>query len=810
MSDNPFAAMQTRLDRNHPRVKKARLGRMLLRPTNANIINIAIALGVVSSIAGFIISFPLVGLIASPTLVLIMLKLWANGELREMPAYFPQAKPQVLDLHLALDRRVLGRLDDADTPQQIWKAVRGMWRQRFFSDRYGIGYEIFDTKLSDDPAVGQAVWDRAYELAKREGQDSITGATITVALLSTIHGYDDYLAELHLEPSDLVIGIDWQRHIELLVERIRNKSSFGGLARDWASGYTPILNRLGHNMSLDVQNGGFLSRFIPAQRQTVDQMIATLSGAARPNVVLVGGNGVGKSTLVYDFTQRLLLDPHVPKNIRYHKVISVNAPLLISQVSDSKTLESIILGVLAEARAAKNVIIFFDRAELFFQSGTGKIDLSSILLPAIENGSVRMIFAMGDNEWHTLSANSTALASLLNYQVAAEPDQENTMRIMQDQALLIEAKHGITFMYQSLLEAYRLSERYVHDLAFPGKAIRVLEAAVNFADAGMVTEASIQQSLESTLGVKVQGASKEEKQALLNLEDQIHERMINQTRAVKVVSDALRRARSGVGNPNKPIGTFLFLGPTGVGKTELAKALSHAYFGGDYRIVRVDMNEFVRSEDVSRLLAPAVEQGTSLLASIRKQPFSVVLFDEIEKAHPDVVNVFLQLLDEGIMRDTANREVSFRDAIVIATSNAGADMIREHIEKGEELEQFEKQFMNDLINSNQFRPEFLNRFDETVLFRPLKPEELLLVVDLLIEGVNKTLARQKVGVALTDNAKKWLVDNGYDARLGARPLRRMVQRSVENIVARKILQSDFKPGSTLTLDADDLANADEA
>ncbi len=808
-NDATFASMKSVYDHNNIRAKKARLGRSLLRPTSVAIARILVLVGMVATVAGFYVGSPFAGVVASPTIVLIMIMVWAHGELKHLGALFPIQKPQTLELHLVLDKRVLGRIEKAETPQEIWSGIRGMWRQRFFSVRYGLGFDVFDKELSDDPAVGQAVWDRAYELAKREGQDSITGATITVALLSTIHGYDDYLASLHLEPKDLIVGIDWQRHIELVVERAQKRSSFGGLARDWASGYTPGLNLLGHNMSKEIQFSGFLSRFIPSQHKVVEQMIATLSGAARSNIALVGNSGVGKSTLVYTLAQMILMDHKTPSNIRYHQIVTINASSILSQANERISVESIVLNLLAEARAAKNIILYFDRAELFFQRGTGKVDLSSLLLPVIENGNLRIIMSFDNNQWQHLSSTNTALTSLMNFQAAAEPDKETTLRIMEDQILLIEAKHQVTFTYQSLLEAYRLAERYVHDLSFPGKAIRVLEASVNYAQQGIITESSIQQSLETSLGVKIQGATKDEKKALLNLEDEIHKRMINQTRAVKVVSDSLRRARSGVSNPNKPIGTFLFLGPTGVGKTELSKSLSEVYFGDNHPIVRIDMNEYVRSEDVSRLLAVATEEGTSLLAQIRKQPFSVVLFDEIEKAHPDVVNVFLQLLDEGMMRDSSNREVSFRDAIVIATTNAGSDIIRKQIEDDKKLEDFEKQFIDELIDSNQFRPEFINRFDETVLFRPLTKDELLKVVDLLINGVNKTLARQKVGVDLTDKAKQWLVDNGYDARLGARPLRRMVQRTVENIVAKKLLESEFKPGSMLTLDAGDLEEAHE-
>jgi ATP-dependent Clp protease ATP-binding subunit ClpA len=271
---------------------------------------------------------------------------------------------------------------------------------------------------------------------------------------------------------------------------------------------------------------------------------------------------------------------------------------------------------------------------------------------------------------------------------------------------------------------------------------------------------------------------------------------------VGVVSDALRRARAGVRNENRPIGTFLFLGPTGVGKTELAKALADVYFGGENRMVRLDLNEFVGAEDVTRLIADGANDPSSLTAQVMKQPFSVVLLDEIEKAHPNVLATLLQLLDEGILRDIKNREVSFRDTIVIATSNAGADRIREYIERGYSLEQFEPKFIDELINSNQFRPEFLNRFDEIVTFRPLGKEELVQVIDLILAGINKTLALQKISVDVAQDAKLFLVDKGYDPRLGARPMRRIVQRAVENTVAKQMLSGSVAPGSVITISLD--------
>lgn len=281
--------------------------------------------------------------------------------------------------------------------------------------------------------------------------------------------------------------------------------------------------------------------------------------------------------------------------------------------------------------------------------------------------------------------------------------------------------------------------------------------------------------------------------------------MVNQVRAVSVVSDALRRARAGVRNQNRPIGTFLFLGPTGVGKTELSKALADVYFGGEGKMVRIDLNEYVRPEDVTRLIADGADDPSSLTAQVMKQPFSVVLLDEIEKAAPEVLATLLQMLDEGILRDVRNREVSFRDAIIIATSNAGADRIREYIERGYQVEQFEQQFIDELISSNQFRPEFLNRFDEIVVFRPFKKEELIQVLDLILVSVNKTLEPQKVSVEVDDKAKHILVDKGYDPRLGARPMRRVVQKAVENTVAKQMLSGAVNPGDVIHITGNQVA-----
>ena len=290
---------------------------------------------------------------------------------------------------------------------------------------------------------------------------------------------------------------------------------------------------------------------------------------------------------------------------------------------------------------------------------------------------------MDEQKFLKISQNKPSLTNSLNRIKVAPTNFDDTMRILEDDIISIEYKRNITYTYQALKRSYDLASRYIYDIVMPGQASKLLKEAANYAVNQVVSEESIIKTVESTMNVKVGNASSvEEKEKLLHLEELIHQRMINQTKAVSAVANAIRRARSGVRNQNRPIGTFLFLGPTGVGKTELAKALSEIYFNGENNLIRIDLNEYVMAEDVNRLIASGAENPNSLTAQVMKNPFSVILLDEIEKAHPNVLTTLLQLLDEGILRDFNNREISFRDSIVIATSNAMADRIREYIERG--------------------------------------------------------------------------------------------------------------------------------
>lgn len=772
------------------RAAKARLSLRITKPVRIGLIAIAV-LFVVAGGALIYEKMSIGWFVTSLAAIPFMLYEWWKRNLQKIPARSGTAADDILVSN------ILGHLSDHPTPKQIAQATGSVNGGHFFALRFGITPDFLLNITTDDVSQTQTIWQHAFDIKESTGSEQITGAVLAVAILRSFDQYESLLAHMQLDLDDLLNGVRWFNHLQDLIAKTKVPHRTGGIARDFSFGYTPLLKRFGQNVSLQASGG--LRVELDAHQAALDQLVDVFGTGGRQNAALVGEAGVGKTTIVHAFAERILdAKAKIPENLRFRQVFILDSASLIAAAPGRGELEGLVMQVLGEAYSAKNIIICLDNAQLFFEEAIGSVDLTNVLLPILEAGSLRVILTMDEQRYLQIGQRNPSLINALNRISIAPASRDETIAVMQDQLIVTEFQRNVSYMYQALAEAYRLSERYVHDLAMPGRALKLLESAASYGDGGVITANSVQAAIEQTMDIKVGVASgDDEREKLLNLENLIHERMINQTRAVQVVSDALRRARAGVRNENRPIGTFLFLGPTGVGKTELSKALADVYFGGEDRMIRLDLNEYVRPEDVSRLIADGADDPTSLTAQAMKQPFSVVLLDEIEKAHPQVLTTLLQLLDEGILRDIKNREVSFRDAIIIATSNAGADRIREYIDRGYNLQDFEQKFTDELISSNQFRPEFLNRFDEIVIFRPLEKPELVQVIDLILKGINKQMALQKISIHVADDAKLYLVEKGYDPRLGARPMRRIVQRAVENLVAKQMLTGSVAPGSVI-------------
>lgn len=733
-----------------------------------------------------------IGLSAWP----LMLAIWERRYLNDLPA----AHGDSIDARIESD--ILGRLPRDLNPKNLSEQLAHVQSAQFLMVRSGISPGMLSQVLTSDNDSIPLVWSAARDM---QPNGVIRASTLVAALTKTSPALVQLLPHLQLDEADLPKLAEWYNHLDMLIRHHKRPVRSGGIARDWSFGYLQLLDRFGVNVSSQVSARNS-SVDLESHRDALDYLVQTFGSGGRQNVALVGPLGSGKTTIVRAFAAELLrADADVPYHLKFRQVISLDAGSLISVARGRGDLENLLNQLLLEAYHAKNVILCLDDAELFFEEGVGSVDVSNVLLPVLDGGGLRIILTMDEQRWLQIAARNPALANLLNRVTIKPSSPEETILVMQDQLVMLEYRHKVTYMYQAVKEAMRLSDRYFYDQAQPGKALRLLEMAASFAENGLVTGRSVQQSIERTQGVKV-GAINDasEKEILLNLEDLIHQRMINQTRAVSVVCDALRRARAGVRNEQRPVGTFLFLGPTGTGKTELAKSLATVYFGGEDHLIRLDLNEFVRADDVSRLIADGADDPMSLSAQVMKQPFSVILLDEIEKAHSTVLTALLQVLDEGVLHDIKGREVSFRDTIFIATSNAGADQIRQHVEAGDDLEQLQDTLQNELITSGQFRPEFMNRFDEIVLFKPLGKEELFQIIDLIVAGTNKTLEPQKISLVVEDAAKEKLVELGYDPKLGARPLRRAVQRSVESLVAKQVLSGEAQAGDVVTITADDI------
>ena len=796
--------MNSSFNPQNPRIKLARQKHALNTPAviilNCLVLILLLGSGITLIILHISIGWTLIGFSIIP----FMLIFWIKNALDTIPIGKTKTFTDLLSEDLLL------LLNDQLTPAELTKIIPKTKSGVFLMTRFGLPITFFEQIINYLPASTEPIYSSTLTLREKTNSETITGAILAVAIIENVPSYEQLLNQLQLSSSDLYQGIIWYNYLNGIVEGTQKPPHSGGIARDFAFGFTPTLQRFAVNLS--TRYTGSANRIQQAENtEIIQKIIDTFSHPGRQNVALIGAYGSGRSTIVSSLAETLMnADSKVPTNLKYRQIYSLDAPSLISAAKNEGEIEYLMIKILNEIYSAKNIILCLDNAHLFFEEGPGSIDITNLLVPVLEAGNIRIIMIMDDQRFLEISAKNPALASTLNKIIVNPSNREETLKILMDQAPVLEYQKHVIYTYRALTEAYRLSEQYIHDVEMPGRAKLLLESAASFAINGAVTAASVQNAVEKSYGVKVKVAdTNEDRDKLLNLEQLIHAHMVDQTEAVSAVANALRRAGAGVKNQSRPIGTFLFLGPTGVGKTELAKTLSRVYFNGEDNIIRLDMNEFVSADDVNRLIRDGASDALSLTAQVMKQPFAVVLLDEIEKAHPSVLTTLLQVLDEGILRDEKNREVSFRDTIIIATSNAGANEIREQITAGTPIEQFKEQLIEQLISSGEFKPEFLNRFDEICLFKPLSKEDLVQVLDLIIASTNKTLEPQKISVTVTPEAKQILIDRGYDPKMGARPMRRIVQKTVENIVAAAILSGFAQPGSTLTIDPDALTTQSE-
>ena len=596
--------------------------------------------------------------------------------------------------------------------------------------------------------------------------------------------------------------------------------------------------------------------------EETDRVIHILCRRMKNNPCLVGDPGIGKTAIVEGLAIRIAGN-RVPEPLKGHRIMMLNIGAMLAGAKFRGEFEERMKNTIEEVRSKGNIILFIDELHTLVGTGSmaGTMDAANILKPVLARGEVQVIGASTPSEYRKHIEGDSSLERRFQPILIQEPTREEAEAILMGIKSRYEDFHSVLITTGAVQAACRLSERYISDRFLPDKAIDLMDeaaAAVRLRELKSVEEDDsrvsildgplrtgidslhvslrVQEELSGLLwgkttstsnkkpevtmediasvvarwtGIPVRQLTREESEQLLHLEKDLHHRVIGQNEAIKAVAQSIRRARAGLKDPKRPSGSFIFLGPTGVGKTELARALAEYLFGNEDTLIRVDMSEYMERHTVSRMFgAPpgyvGFDSAGQLTEKVRRRPYSVVLFDEIEKAHPDVFNALLQVIEDGILTDSHGRTVSFRNCIVIMTSNIGTYRIQRNQKIGyfpahpeEAYERMKETLLEELKRT--VKPEFLNRVDEIVVFQRLTKDELLDIANLMIVQIQGRLNERNISLKISREALFILIEKGYDSSLGARPLRRAIQKFVENQIANQLLEGSFTNGDVISI-----------
>ena len=582
-----------------------------------------------------------------------------------------------------------------------------------------------------------------------------------------------------------------------------------GAARTVRRADTRVLDQYSRDLTAMAAEG----RLDPvvSRGEEIRRAVQILARRSKNNPVLVGEPGVGKTAVAEGLALRVARGD-APEELRRKRIVSLDIPAMLAGTKYRGDFEERIKSVLKDVKRAGDVILFIDELHTIIGAGSaeGAIDAANILKPALGRGEVQIIGATTPEEYRRHIEKDAALERRFQPVTVSEPGKEQTLNMLRALRPGLEQHHGVEISDEALDAAYALSVRYIHDRFLPDKAIDLLDEAAAALQVsgkrrgGRVGTAEVAGVASLWTGIPVTGLDEDESAALRDLEEVLRRRIIGQDEAVSAVARAIRRSRVGLRDPRRPVGSFLFLGPTGVGKTELCRALAAAVFRDENAIVRIDMSEYMEKHSVSRLIGSppgyvGYEDGGQLTERVRRKPWSVVLFDEIEKAHEDVWSLLLQILDDGHLTDSAGRKVDFRNCVVVMTSNVGAKAITEGrsplgfgTEAPGDEGQMRRQVMEELRAT--FRPEFLNRVDEIIVFHRLGQEELLQITRNLLEELRARFAGLGLELEVPEETARFLARRGSDEKSGARPLRRAVQSCLEDRAAELLLAGKLRSG----------------
>ena len=627
---------------------------------------------------------------------------------------------------------------------------------------------------------------------------------LVVSLYKDNPDFGKFLFTVGIGETDLMNVVDWvvksieDREMESRWWRLENLSRLGTIGKSWSYGITPRLDLYSEDL-LDRPEAQFSAYEVSFHDKEVSQLEDVLARSSESNVLLIGETEPVRMDVLWDFVRKVKEGSVLP-NLEHKRVVLFNTSVLLAGFKERADFENELIKVLNEAVKAGDVILVFNDFASFLSSADSLHSQVFSLLDKYFASSRLQIIAMSDTDkfHHSLETRSEVM-SRFEKVVVRDLSVDETVVTLLESVDKIERSTNVHFSYPALKQIVISADSYLQEGSLSEKAKDLVAEIVPWSMKSgkfILLNEDITNYISEKTNIPLGQITEKEKTVLQNLETVLHERVIGQDEAIKAIAGTMKRARAGIQNQKRPLGSFLFLGPTGVGKTETAKALAISYFGGEEKLMRLDMTEYQDEEALGKLIGTFNDNKPGILSNmIRENTFGVLLLDEFEKTNKEVQNLFLQILDEGIYSDMNGKKVNARNIIFIATSNAGAGLIWDLVKQGKDPAEAKDAIVNEIVNSGVFKPELLNRYDEVVIFHPLSPDNLFKIAGLMLKRLAKRLEQKGIDLVVNDYLAGKVSKEGSNEIFGARPMNRYVQDKIEQMVADKIIAGEIKPGS---------------